>query len=125
MNRIAFATVAGALVSLAALGGVSAANAQTFGHVSVNIGLPGPSLPVHVVRPAPVVVEQPVQRVWGPPAYHGHDRGHYRHQDRGHYRHEDRGYYRHDRGYYGTRWDRDGDGVPNRHDRRPTNPYRY
>ena len=23
------------------------------------------------------------------------------------------------------RWDRDGDGVPNRHDRRPNNPYRY
>ena len=23
------------------------------------------------------------------------------------------------------RWDRDGDGVPNRHDRRPHNPYRY
>ena len=123
MNRIAFATVAGALVSLAALGGVSAANAQTFGHVSVNIGLPGPSLPVHVVRPAPVVVA-PVQRAWAPPpAYYGHDRGHYR-QDRGYYR-QDRGYYRDGRGYYGTRWDRDGDGVPNRHDRRPTNPYRY
>lgn len=24
-----------------------------------------------------------------------------------------------------TRRDRDGDGVPNRHDRRPSNPYRY
>ena len=23
------------------------------------------------------------------------------------------------------RWDRDGDGVPNRHDRRPNNPHRY
>lgn len=23
------------------------------------------------------------------------------------------------------RWDRDGDGVPNRHDQRPNNPYRY
>ena len=36
------------------------------------------------------------------PAYHGH----------------------HGRGYYGYR-DRDGDGVPNRYDRRPNNPYRY
>ena len=31
-------------------------------------------------------------------------------------------------GHYGKpqppRWDRDGDGVPNRHDRRPNNPYR-
>ncbi|RZJ83617.1 MAG: hypothetical protein EOO64_05760, partial [Massilia sp.] len=25
----------------------------------------------------------------------------------------------------GRHWDRDGDGVPNRHDRRPNNPYRY
>ena len=25
----------------------------------------------------------------------------------------------------GRRWDHDGDGVPNRHDRRPNNPYRY
>lgn len=31
------------------------------------------------------------------------------------------------RGYaqYGPRWDRDGDGVPNRYDARPNNPYRY
>src|SRR5262245_45310732 len=31
------------------------------------------------------------------------------------------------RGYaqYGPRWDRDGDGVPNRYDARPDNPYRY
>ncbi|HSV58541.1 MAG TPA: hypothetical protein VLJ19_06545 [Variovorax sp.] len=130
MNRIVRISLATGLLSVAALG-ASAANAQTFGHVSVNIGLPGPSLPVHVVRPAPVVVEQPVQRVWGPPpAHYGHDHGHYR-QDRGHYRQErgyhghDRGYYRDGRGYYGTRWDRDGDGVPNRHDSRPMNPYRY
>jgi len=110
MNRIAFATVAGALVSLAALG-ASAANAQTFGHVSVNIGLPLPSLPVAVVRPAPVMVHQPVQRAWAPaPAYYGH----------GHDRHD-----RYDRrGYQNVRWDRDGDGVPNRYDRRPMDPYR-
>jgi hypothetical protein len=31
------------------------------------------------------------------------------------------------RGYAqaGPRWDRDGDGVPNRYDARPGNPYRY
>ena len=27
--------------------------------------------------------------------------------------------------YRGPRWDRDGDGVPNRYDRAPDNPYRY
>jgi hypothetical protein len=115
MKRIAFATVAGALVSLAALGGATAANAQTFGHVSVNIGLPMPS--VAVMRPAPVVVAPHPQRVWGPaPAYHGRGNDHYR---------GDRGYYRQGRGYQPTRWDRDGDGVPNRQDSRPANPYRY
>ncbi len=134
MKRIAFATVAGALVSLAALGGVTAANAQTFGHVSVNIGLPTP--PIAVVGPAPVVVAPHPQRVWGPPparvhyghqGHYGHDRGDdYRH-DRGDYYRQGRGdgYYRDGRGYHATRWDRDGDGVPNRHDRRPHNPYRY
>jgi hypothetical protein len=27
--------------------------------------------------------------------------------------------------YYNSRYDRDGDGVPNHRDRRPDNPYRY
>ena len=34
------------------------------------------------------------------------------------------GYYRDGYSYSGGR-DRDGDGVPNRRDRRPDNPYRY
>lgn len=34
-------------------------------------------------------------------------------------------YYRGDRGYYRGYGDRDRDGVPNRFDRRPGNPYRY
>ncbi|MGR4870656.1 hypothetical protein ACIPRI_17555 [Variovorax sp. LARHSF232] len=126
MKRIAFATVAGALVSLAALGGAAAANAQTFGHVSVNIGLPTP--PIAVMRPAPVVVAPHPQRVWGPPPQaHGHygHQGRYGHDRGDYYRHgRGDGYYRDGRGYYATRWDRDGDGVPNRHDRRPHNPYR-
>jgi hypothetical protein len=36
-----------------------------------------------------------------------------------HPRHDDRAYYRH------ARRDSDRDGVPNRYDRRPHNPYRY
>ena len=35
------------------------------------------------------------------------------------------GYAYRDQGYRGYRGDRDGDGVPNRYDRRPHNPYRY
>ena len=33
--------------------------------------------------------------------------------------------YRHNRHYARPRHDRDGDGVPNRFDRRPNNPHRY
>ena len=37
------------------------------------------------------------------------------------------GHWERERGYrgHGPRWDRDGDGVPNRYDARPNNPYRY
>lgn len=121
MNRIARISIAAGLVSLAALG-ATAASAQVWGSVSIN--LPGPPVavmpaPPVYVRPAPVYVQP------APGAYyghgHGHGRGYYR-QDYGHYEH--RGYRDH-RDYRGARWDRDGDGVPNRYDRRPHNPYRY
>lgn len=41
--------------------------------------------------------------------------GYYRHPHHGYYGPPARGYYR----------DRDGDGIPNRYDRAPGNPYRY
>jgi hypothetical protein len=41
--------------------------------------------------------------------------GYYRHPHHGYYGPPGRGYYR----------DRDGDGIPNRYDRAPGNPYRY
>ena len=45
----------------------------------------------------------------------------------GYYEHGYRDYGYRDQGYRnnGYRRDRDGDGVPNRYDRRPGNPYRY
>ena len=47
------------------------------------------------------------------------------HYDQGYYRGgHGQGHYRGDRGY-GYRADRDGDGVPNRYDRRPSNPRWY
>jgi hypothetical protein len=52
-----------------------------------------------------------------PRAAYGYAPG-YRWDDR---RQWDRGHH----GYAPRRWDRDGDGVPNRYDRRPNNPYRY
>ena len=113
MNRIARISIATGLVSLAALG-ASAASAQVWGSVSIN--LPGPPVavmpaPPVYVRPAPVYVQPAPRGYYG----HGHGRGYYREGYR-HYRHGD---------YRGARWDRDGDGVPNRYDRRPRNPYRY
>ena len=115
MNRIARISIATGLVSLAALG-ASAASAQVWGSVSIN--LPGPPVavmpaPPVYVRPAPVYV-QPAPRAYG----YGYGRDNY-------YRHgHGQGYYEH-RDYRGARLDRDGDGVPNRYDRRPNNPYRY
>lgn len=65
---------------------------------SVTIGTPAPVVrhypqPAVIVAPGPVVV---------------HHEPHYRHHDR---------YDRRDGYYHQTRWDRDGDGIPNHHDR--------
>ena len=127
MNRIARISIATGLVSLAALG-ATAASAQVWGSVSIN--LPGPPVavmpaPQVYVRPAPVYVQPAPRAYYGGYGGYGHERGHgrgYYRQDHGHYDHRDH----RDRGdYRGARWDRDGDGVPNRYDRRPGNPYRY
>jgi hypothetical protein len=101
-KTISFAIAAASLLSLGAL--TTPAQAQPFG--------PSVNAQVYVV-PAPP-----------PPRY-------YRHHERRYYAPPPPRYYhhRHDRrwddrrgGYYR---DRDGDGVPNRYDRRPDNPYRY
>lgn len=121
MNRIARLSIATGVLSVAALG-ATAASAQVWGSVSIN--LPGPPIavmpaPPVYVRPAPVYV-QPAPRYYAPaPVYYGNGPGYYRHDN---YRGDN---YRHgNRGYAATRWDRDGDGVPNRYDSRPNNPYR-
>jgi hypothetical protein len=91
---------------------------------SVTIG--GPA-----VHAAPVYV-QPAPVIYGPPAhgYHYYERGerwrsahphryhyHHHHPHHGHHHHHHRG---HGRGYR----DSDRDGVPDRWDRRPENPWR-
>ena len=84
------------VAALAATGalGVGAAQAHEV-NWSVTIGTPVAVLPVPaVVRPASVIV-QPAP-VYAQPV---------------HYRHPGRGYVQ------PTAWDRDGDGIPNRHDR--------
>lgn len=85
----------------------SAAPAMARVDVGVNIGVPGPVYyapePVYV-QPQPVYV-QPRPVYYAPQPYYG-----------------DRHYHKHHRHY---RHDNDRDGVPDRYDRRPNNPYRY
>lgn len=90
----------------------AAAPAMARVDVDLNIGVPvyGAPAPVYV-QPQPVYVQPQPVYVQPRPVY-VHPRPYY--GDR-HYRHR----------HYYDRHDRDHDGVPNRYDRRPNNPYRY
>ena len=88
----------------------------------VTVGTPVLHLPGHVRLPLP-----PLPRIVVSTPVHGPDyRDHREYRDHRDYR-DDRGYRDH-RGYRDAgyreprRWDVDGDGVPNRYDRRPNNP---
>lgn len=97
-----------ASLTVGALMFFSAAPAMARVDVDLNVGIPGPVYvapqPVYV-QPRPVYVQPRPVYVQPRPVY----------------------YERHHRHGYERRWrhDRDHDGVPNRWDRRPNNPYRY
>ena len=96
---------------------LAAAPAMARSDVSLNIGVPG-----FYVQPAPVYVQERPVYVQSRPVYQQH-RPYYGERE---YRREwrdERGS-RHGHGRYSSRRDRDGDGVPNRYDSRPNNPYR-
>ena len=102
---IGFVAAAGATLALFA---APAAHARTDVHLNIGLGTPYVySQPSYVYSQPSYVYTQPsyvyTQPYYGSISY-GHNHGY--HQPR---------YYR----------DRDGDGVPNRFDRRPNNPYRY
>lgn len=86
---------------------LAAAPAMARVNVDLNIGVPGVYVaePVYV-QPQPVYMQPQPVYVQPQPVYYAHPR-HYRHRHYSHHRH-----------------DRDGDGVPNRYDHRPDNPYR-
>jgi len=114
-------SIAVAALALGAVGAASAAHARS--DVFFSIGVPGAyvsNAPVYV-QPQPVYVAPPVYQ-YEQPAYYGNN--YYGNSgvtyvyERDHRRHW-RGDRRH--GAYG---DYDHDGVPNRFDRAPANPYR-
>jgi len=102
MKKLTFAVAAAALLSLGAVGTVAQAQPSISAQVYLSPPVVVPAPPVYV-PPARVYYEPP------PPPRRFYDR------ERAHRWDERHGYYRHDR---------DGDGVPNRYDRAPDNPYR-
>ena len=119
MKRIS----SGLLTLLAGISLLAAAPAMARVDVDINVGVPGA-----YVAPAPY---GPPPRYLGPPAYVQPGPAYVQPgpvyvqpapvyvQPRPIYREE----WRHRHG--GRHWDSDGDGVPDRYDRRPNNPYRY
>ena len=103
MNKT-FTISAGILAGAALL--FAAAPAMARVDVDLNIGVPG----------GPVYVQQQPRYVQARPAY-VHPRPYYVVER--HYNHRRHKHHR------AARHDRDGDGVANRYDRRPNNPYRY
>jgi len=97
-----------AAVVVAGLVAASAAHARSDVHLSIGVQVPfgyGYVQPAPVyVQPQPVYVQPHPIYVQPQPVYYEAPRHHYR---RGHWR------------------DHDRDGVPNRYDRAPHNPYRY
>jgi hypothetical protein len=90
MSSLTARFIAAAALAGAALGAASSAHAN--GSVHFSIGLPGVPVYAEPVPYGPARVQHRTHESWG----------------------------RHDRrdGYHGPRhWDRDGDGIPNRHDR--------
>ena len=85
--------------------------------IALNFGFPAYSQPQPYVYAPPQYVYNQPQYVYTQPQY-VYTQPQYVYPQAGYV------YYGGQRGYHQRR-DRDGDGVPNRFDRRPNNPYRY
>lgn len=120
-----------ASLAAAAIGGV-AAPAAASPHIDIRFTVPPPPVRYEVV-PAPRYGHVWVPGYWEARHHHKHKHkvrhvwidGHWLPARHGYYYAPPRwverhGYWHHERGY----WDRDRDGVPNRYDRFPHNPYR-
>lgn len=116
-NPWAGRAMAGLLLVLGGLAAMQPAQARPDVQWSVTIGAPVYAAPVYVPAPRPVYV-QPAPVVYAPPAY-----GYY-YEERGP-RWSPPAYHHHHHHHGGGRYrDSDRDGVPDRWDRRPENPWR-
>ena len=113
MNRISKPLLAAA-VAIGALAAASAAHART--DVVLSIGIPGA---YGYVQPAPVYVQPQPVYVQPQPVY-VQPRHVYVQPEPVYYQQSYRWHHRHGHGAWG---DADRDGVPNRYDRAPNNPY--
>jgi PXPV repeat (3 copies) len=139
MNRFIFAKrVAATALGLAALAAASASHARTDVHLSIGIPAQGVYVqpaPVYVqpepvyVQPRPVYVQPQPVYIQPQPVYGHPRRGPWGDRDGdGIPNAHDRWDNRHHWNHahrHGPRGDADRDGVPNRHDRFPGHPYRY
>jgi hypothetical protein len=122
MKRLISAkTLAAAAVAIGAIGVASAAHARS--DVFFSIGV---QAPYGYVQPAPVYVQPQPNFVPYPPAYYGngyYNNGYYDNGATIVYERDHRRHYRN--GHRSGPWgDADRDGVVNRYDRAPHNPYR-
>jgi hypothetical protein len=108
MNRLSAKPLLAAAIAFGALAAASAAHARS--DVFVSIGI---QAPYGYVQPAPVYVQHQPVYVQPQPVYVQPEPVYYRHHHQRRWR---------ERGAWG---DADHDGVANRYDRRPHNPYRY
>ena len=112
-------TIAVTALALGAVGAASAAHARS--DVFFSIAVPGAYVSnAPVYAPQPVYVARPVYQ-YEQPAYYGN--GYYGNGVTYVYERDHRRHWRHDR-RFGPYGDRDHDGVVNRYDRAPRNPYR-
>jgi PXPV repeat (3 copies) len=129
MKRIS----SGILAVLTGMALMSAAPAMARVDVDINVGVPGAFIapapygppprylgPPAYLQPGPVYVQPGPVYVQPGPVY-VQPRPVYRDEWREREWREREWRHRHE----GRHWDRDGDGVPNRYDHRPNNPYRY
>jgi hypothetical protein len=135
--EIAMKLISSAMLSLLAGAALLiAAPAMARVDVDINVGVPGAYVAPSPYGPPPRYIAPPPRYIAPPPVYGAPSYGYVQPgtvyvqpgpvyvQPRPLYRDEWRERHWHDH-RYGPRWDRDGDGVPNRHDRRPDNPWRY